>query len=260
MTDANITTAEADAIKALGLTWPRPKPAAPFPRADTSRHRRPLGLRPVPDAPGDSDRDLSSYGDDELTHGPVVDIAAIDKDLLNSPVNVHLLYTTLNAAGSISDTVNARAKEREAALQTKIVGLETEIAKLTAKLAEATAKVGELAFVSERLRIENKGPPGVKGDRGRDGHDGPRGETGLRGEKGERGAPAPVIVGWDVREETYEIAPLLSDGSRGAVVRLRPLFEMYDGQAAAADALEEADAAAASREAIKRQTEAGWSR
>ena len=40
--------------------------------------------------------------------------------------------------------------------------------RLAAKIAEAQAKVNELAFVSERLRVENRGPQGLPGPMGRD--------------------------------------------------------------------------------------------
>ena len=55
--------------------------------------------------------------------------------------------------------------------------------------------------------------------------------------------------------------PLLSNGRDGPALRLRGLFEMYDGQAAAADTLEEADAAAATRAIAERDTQTKlWAR
>ena len=66
-----------------------------------------------------------------------------------------------------------------------------EVAKLTAQVAIAQSKVSELSFVSERLRVENKGPPGVAGPMGRDGREGARGERGERGAEANRGGPRP---------------------------------------------------------------------
>ena len=138
-------------------------------------------------------------------------------------------------------------------MRVKVAGLQAENAQMRATLAELNAKVSELTFVSERLRVENKGPPGTRGERGRDGRDGPRGETGLQGEKGERGAPAPLVVGWDVAADDYAITPLMSDGSRGPMLHVRGIFETYDASADAANAAEQADADAVERAHVERE-------
>jgi hypothetical protein len=65
---------------------------------------------------------------------------------------------------------------------------------------------------------------------GRAGKLGPRGERGESGPRGERGLPgqaAPTIQGWQVDREGYRATPLLSDGSEGPALELRPLFEQY---------------------------------
>ena len=61
------------------------------------------------------------------------------------------------------------------------------------------------------------------GARGKPGDTGPRGE---RGPAGERGAS---ITGWTVRE--FRAVPIMSDGSNGAPLDLRELFEQYHAEA-----------------------------
>jgi hypothetical protein len=92
------------------------------------------------------------------------------------------------------------------------------------------------------LRVENRGPQGLPGPMGRDGHDGPRGERGERGAKGEPGNAAPVITAWAVDADNFTAAPILSDGSNGATLRLRALFDSFNDQVNAEDDAAEADA------------------
>ena len=55
--------------------------------------------------------------------------------------------------------------------------------------------------------------------------------------------------------------PLLDDGTKGAVLHMRPLFEAYDAAAEAADVLEEIDEAAGKRAEAERQRErARWAK
>jgi hypothetical protein len=56
---------------------------------------------------------------------------------------------------------------------------------------------------------------------------GERGESGPRGHKGDRGAaerPVPIVA-WQVDKERYRGSPLMSNGSVGAQLELRSLFE-----------------------------------
>jgi hypothetical protein len=65
---------------------------------------------------------------------------------------------------------------------------------------------------------------------GRAGKLGPKGE---RGEKGERGLPGQAgltILGWRIDRERYRATPLLSDGSEGSALELRPLFQQYNSE------------------------------
>jgi hypothetical protein len=60
---------------------------------------------------------------------------------------------------------------------------------------------------------------------------GQRGVAGLHGEKGDRGPPgqaAASIVRWDIDKANYAVTPILSDGTKGPRLELRPLFEQFD--------------------------------
>jgi hypothetical protein len=62
---------------------------------------------------------------------------------------------------------------------------------------------------------------------------GKRGPQGPRGEKGERGPPgqsAPFIVSWIVERTSYTVVPILSDGTEGPHLELRPLFEQFHAE------------------------------
>jgi hypothetical protein len=54
------------------------------------------------------------------------------------------------------------------------------------------------------------------------------GKTGARGQKGEQGSSgkaAPKTIDWVIDKTHYTAHPILSDGSRGPKLDLRPLFE-----------------------------------
>jgi hypothetical protein len=59
-----------------------------------------------------------------------------------------------------------------------------------------------------------KGAPGVDGRNGRDGRDAPR------------------IESWLINRESYSCVPIMSDGSRGAVLELRELFQRFNDETA----------------------------
>ena len=61
---------------------------------------------------------------------------------------------------------------------------------------------------------------------------GKRGHEGARGEKGDRGPPAPSIVSWIVDKASYSVTPVLSDGTKGPVLELRPLFVQFNAETA----------------------------
>jgi len=73
-------------------------------------------------------------------------------------------------------------------------------------------------------RTDDRGPcPGdgwqLISTTGRWGQQGPRGERGLPGR--------PSIDNWRIDPERYRATPLMSDGSEGPTLELRPLFEQY---------------------------------
>jgi hypothetical protein len=78
--------------------------------------------------------------------------------------------------------------------------------------------------------------PGTPGGDGwqvlsRSGRRGPVGESGSRGrkgERGERGEAAPTIINWTIDPVHYRAVPTMSDGTFGAPLDLRPLFEAYN--------------------------------
>jgi hypothetical protein len=62
---------------------------------------------------------------------------------------------------------------------------------------------------------------------GRAGRRGETGERGMRGERGVKGEPGPSIVSWQIDRERYRASPLMSDGTVGPTLELRPLFETF---------------------------------
>jgi hypothetical protein len=170
----------------------------------------------------------------------------LDEETRDTVATVGMVCDVLDGAVAITD-------ERVGPLRVKVAGLQTENAQLRGALAELKSKVAELDFVTERLRIENKGPPGLRGERGRDGRDGPRGERGDRGERGEQGKAAPTITGWQIDEATFTATPVLGTGSLGAPLRLQGLFEHYRECDELTDTVEEDEAASAGRVQIERE-------
>jgi hypothetical protein len=63
----------------------------------------------------------------------------------------------------------------------------------------------------------------------RQGRQGRKGESilGPRGAKGDKGDPAPTLRSWLLDSENYRISPLMSDGTVGPMMELRPMFEWF---------------------------------
>jgi hypothetical protein len=59
---------------------------------------------------------------------------------------------------------------------------------------------------------------------------GQQGERGPRGERGPPGPPAPCILSWEIDREAYSVIPIMSDGTKGPRLELRPLFEQFDAE------------------------------
>jgi hypothetical protein len=63
----------------------------------------------------------------------------------------------------------------------------------------------------------------------RQGQRGVAGEKGERGERGAQGEPGKAVTlkGWIIDRQNFVAIPLMSDGSRGAMLELRGLFEQF---------------------------------
>jgi hypothetical protein len=80
----------------------------------------------------------------------------------------------------------------------------------------------------QQARDEAKrGKPGGRGPKGDKGDKGDLGLPGACGPKGDPGRDAPWIAVWKIDRENYMALPLLNDGTRGAQLSLRELFEQY---------------------------------
>jgi len=56
---------------------------------------------------------------------------------------------------------------------------------------------------------------------------GTKGEKGVQGPRGDRGPAGPGITRWLIDRRSYEAKPMLSDGTEGAPLDLRELFEQF---------------------------------
>jgi hypothetical protein len=76
-------------------------------------------------------------------------------------------------------------------------------------------------------RIDNPGPcPGS--DWQLIAAQGKRGLPGADGRDGKNGKDAARITSWLINREAYSCVPIMSDGSRGAVLELRELFQRFN--------------------------------
>jgi hypothetical protein len=73
--------------------------------------------------------------------------------------------------------------------------------------------------------IASAGRPGKPGPKGK------RGELGQRGKHGLPGQAAPTILLWQIDCERYQATPLMSDGTEGPTLELRPLFDQFHNEA-----------------------------
>jgi hypothetical protein len=174
MSNANARMSDADLTDLMVKLASRPEPPD-HTRAsvvDIASHRRqPLGLRPVIEPEDEPSRAASPYDDDSgepyggYMHGPIVDTRDNKQSLLDSTPDFRFVYFCLNVAGGLVDTVHQRTKEENAEMKAKLAELQLERERDRATIAEMRAKLGELDFVVERLKVENRGPPGVAGPR-----------------------------------------------------------------------------------------------
>ena len=264
MTDA--ARREREALTKRGIVWPTPRDASSIARrqhSDATTHvRKPLGLSMVTD--DEPERGNSDPGRPSACHDPeaqakeFVDmaIAQLPAEALAAPATMRDVVElgvgqALAAVFEGDDAIFDRVREVRAEVVRAhgvIRELQLERERDRASLAEMRSKLAELDFVVERLKVENRGPPGVAGPRGRDGADGARGP---RGERGGMGPAGPRIIGFETDDESFTAWPLGSDGRKGATLHLRGMFESYHAQVEGEEAAEEHDADARARESIE---------
>jgi hypothetical protein len=73
-------------------------------------------------------------------------------------------------------------------------------------------------------------------------------QIGPAGPRADTGKDAPAIASWETDDPAFVAYPLLSDGRRGAGLRLRGMFQEFNDQINAEDDAEQIEAARASRE------------
>ena len=197
-----------------------------------ARRRKPLGLRPAADdavasearPPADEDR-FAGYDD------PAIGLVVESNELL-------------------IDLVKDVRRD-----------FELKVARLEAQLNKIAGENEALKLIVEHARAATRGEPGVPGPRGVGGRDGQQGATGPQGPPGPRGAAAAKITAWTINSDEFSMTPVTSDGSNGATLYLRELFEAYHN---AVSYLEDADlveAARESRQAAEAEAErAHWAR
>ena len=69
-----------------------------------------------------------------------------------------------------------------------------------------------------------------QGARGIAGQKGERGEPGERGPAGPAGISAPKLARWRIDRETFRATPVMTDGTEGAVLELRALFQQFQDE------------------------------
>ena len=183
---------------------------------------------------------------------PAARVARREVPIDNRPATQGMIWEAVALAEEMIDDRVYPLQAKIAEARAEISRLELALANLRAAFAEMKAKTAELDFVSERLRVEKRGPPGMRGERGRDGPPG----KGERGAQGERGLPAPAIAAWEVRPERFEVVPVYSTGERGPPINLLALFQSYDAAVSELEDRDLTEAAQASRAAVERETEA----
>jgi hypothetical protein len=154
-------------------------------------------------------------------------------------------------------TAKLGVEQREliAGLRTELARLETELARRLTSLATETAGLHlRGAYRSDQdydrldmvtldgssyiARQRSPGPcpgegwrilasAGATGPQGISGPKGDRGPRGLTGEAGPKGEPGAVIVGWSPDYAGFKATPIMSDGSEGSALDLRPFFQEF---------------------------------
>jgi hypothetical protein len=85
----------------------------------------------------------------------------------------------------------------------------------------------EAQFHDLEIRLDARMLARDEEKRGPCGERGPAGPQGDRGAKGEPGRDAAKIAGWELDAENYLAHPVMSDGTRGAALDLRPMLQQF---------------------------------
>jgi hypothetical protein len=101
--------------------------------------------------------------------------------------------------------------------------------------AKATYLALEIVALNGASFIARRDDPGMcpgegwqlMARQGQRGIAGQKGERGLQGERGAAATPGPRLAGWKIDREKYEARPTMSDGTDGAALELRALFEQF---------------------------------
>jgi hypothetical protein len=203
---------------------------------DRSARKKPLFVAPIESL--DDDADVAPPASRAMTRTPRPGVPAMDDDLWE-------VTTALTGLGETLEYIASRAADKFERMQ----------ASFDNQIAALKNENQALRQILENLRITQRGERGVDGDRGppgRDGRDGV-GQIGPRGEPGPPGKAAPTIAAWATDDDAFSATPILSDGSNGAVLRLRGMFEAYNEQVDASDASAQADADRARRDQVEQE-------
>jgi hypothetical protein len=81
--------------------------------------------------------------------------------------------------------------------------------------------------LEEMAARRDAGKRAVKGEKGERGARGERGPAGPKGPAGKPAEPGLTIRSWQIDAARYRTSPLISNGSIGAMLELREMFEAF---------------------------------
>ena len=205
------------------------------PRPEAAGHaRKPLGLAIV-DGPEDGPSRSRQDPESDALHPLVVRaLAGIGEAERGQPATIQDLYEiavdpALQAHFGGMDVVRERIGEARKEIADLKSAYRNEVAELRLALTEARCEVREMRAIQEQARAVSRGEQGITGPRGIPG------PQGVAGPRGERGDAAARPVGFVVNTDEFSATLILSDGSPGPRLALRPLFESFAAQIASDD-------------------------
>jgi hypothetical protein len=248
-TEAEVAALNRDLSARLAARDARPPVQSELP-ADHPARRKPLGLTP---GAGSSEPIPSDEPGPAFVSGAPSVLEGLSEATRQRAATLSDVAVCLDAAIAMDSDGDKLFHEKISELRGENARLETEIARLRAQFAEAKAEFAEAKHILERLQITREGKRGERGPCGADGAPGPRGE---KGDRGERGASAPAVIEWRPDSETFSLQAILSDGSTGPMIALRPLFESYHNAVSWVEDADLVEAARLSRLENERQSRA----